>query len=247
MLICWRAGVSLPNAIQRQRHLRFDFFPDEKGNSPVSKLREAKAFLGEFRRTFNTTGAVLPSGRFLAKAITRFVRDANRPGKFLEAGPGTGAFTGKLISLLQPGDELVLVEINDRFVEILQKRLDTEADWKAKKSQVRLIHGSVEGLDPNERFRGIVCGLPFNNFEPTLVDRIFRSLVDRLEPNGTFSFFEYWAIRGIKAPLVGSAERERLNKVGATIYSYLEQYLECKDRVPLNVPPALVHHLRKPA
>ena len=42
-----------------------------------------------------------------------------RPARFLEAGPGTGAFTDPLIRLLAPGDGLVVVELNEQFAALI--------------------------------------------------------------------------------------------------------------------------------
>ena len=42
------------------------------------------------------TGAVMPSGRPLARAMAKFV-DPNAPGQVIELGPGTGAVTAALV------------------------------------------------------------------------------------------------------------------------------------------------------
>lgn len=214
---------------------------------PTSLLENWNTFFGEFRRNFETTGSVIPSSRFLARTIVQHPRAAQRPARFLEAGPGTGPFTDVFIDLLQPGDRLLLVELNDRFVDILQRRLESDPAWSAKRSQVEILHGSAEDLPESFRFHAIVCGLPFANFDPQLVDRLFQIFLDRLEPEGTFSFFEYMWLRSLKSAFVGSSERQRLASVGRTIGRFFEQYRVGYDRVLLNFPPAMVHHLRKPA
>lgn len=206
-----------------------------------------RTFFGEFRRNFETTGSVLPSSRFLARAIVRHAHQSARPARILEAGPGTGPFTDQLIRQLEPEDRLVLVELNDRFVEILHRRLENDPVWQTKRSQVEVFHGPAEDLPESCSFHAIVCGLPFNNFHPELVDQLFRQFIDRLEPEGTFSFFEYLWIRSVKSVVAGAEERRRLAAVGKAMGSYLEQYRIGCDRVVLNVPPAVVHHLKKPA
>ena len=207
-------------------------------------IKHTISFCREFRRTFRTTGAVLPSSRFLAQAITARAAATHRPTRLLEAGPGTGAFTDLLMKMLQPGDSLVLAELNDRFVEILDRRLGSEADWQAKREQVRLFHGSVSDLDTDLPFDAIVCGLPFNNFEPQVVEELLGQLLGRLAPGGTFSFFEYLAIRRLKSPFVRSKERARLAKVAQVVQTFIDQYQTGFRRVLLNVPPAIVHHLQ---
>ncbi len=64
-------------------------------------LTDHRVFWREFRRNFHTTGAVLPSGRALARALTRYVAaGAAGPRRILEVGPGTGAVTTVLVDRL---------------------------------------------------------------------------------------------------------------------------------------------------
>lgn len=203
-------------------------------------------FWRAFRTRFDTTGALLPSSRFLARAIVGPSRSAPRPARILEAGPGTGAFTDPLIASLQPGDSLVLVEINERFVEFLEQRLATDPLWKSKRDAVRIHHGPAQDLPHDSRYHAVVCGIPFNNFEPAVVEGVLGGLLGRIEPGGSLSFFEYLGIRKAKSPWVGAAERRRLSGVAQAIRAVLDQHRVGSDVVWLNVPPAVVHHLRVP-
>jgi len=67
------------------------------------------------------TGAVMPSGKFLAKAMAKEV-DPREPGLVVEIGPGTGPVTEALIARGVTPDRLVLVEFNPDFVDLLRKR-----------------------------------------------------------------------------------------------------------------------------
>ena len=88
---------------------------------------EIRLFFQEFRRNFHTTGAILPSGRRLARALGRFVAEPNgQPRRILEVGPGTAAVTQRLVSVLGPHDRLDLVELNASFVECLRRRFESE-------------------------------------------------------------------------------------------------------------------------
>ena len=57
---------------------------------------EHLAFFRQFRETFETTGAVAPSSRFLAKALTEPLSQRKGPVRVLEVGPGT-AFTAEVL------------------------------------------------------------------------------------------------------------------------------------------------------
>lgn len=210
----------------------------------MGSLRDVAVFLGEYRRAFHTTGALLPSSRHLARAINEKWATQSGCRHILEAGPGTGAFTSRIIQLLRPDDTLVLVELNERFVEVLRRRLETESAWAAKRDQITIRHCSLEHINGDQRFHAIVCGLPFNNFAPDVVDRLFQHILGLLDRGGTFSFFEYVGIRRLKAALVSATERRRLAAVGSTLERYLREYEIGRRRVYRNVPPAVVHHLR---
>src|SRR3712207_2100544 len=60
-------------------------------------VRDHLEFLRQFRRQFETTGAVAPSSRFLAAAMTGPLSRRTKPARILEVGPGTGAVTRKIV------------------------------------------------------------------------------------------------------------------------------------------------------
>ena len=67
------------------------------------------------------TGAVTPSGRFLARAMARYV-DLDIPGPVIELGPGTGPVTEALVEHGVDPARLVLVEFNPVFCRLLRSR-----------------------------------------------------------------------------------------------------------------------------
>ncbi len=95
----------------------------------ASKWADYRVFLGEFRRNFHSTGAILPSGRSLGRALSRFVRDgdevqnATQNGsstgrKILEVGPGTGSFADSLLDFLKNYNLEMYRNCEYTFVEI---------------------------------------------------------------------------------------------------------------------------------
>jgi phosphatidylethanolamine/phosphatidyl-N-methylethanolamine N-methyltransferase len=206
-----------------------------------------RVFLREFRRTFESTGAVMPSGSALSKALARYVRDGeNRAAgrRILEVGPGTGAVTGHIVRALRPGDRLDLVERNDEFVARLRDRLASDPSLVPNAERIVLHHAGVEELPEDPPYDVIVSGLPLNNFPVSLVEQLLDKLGRLLGPGGTLSFFEYVAIRRVKAALSSRAERERLRGIGRRMSEFLAAHEIRRDRVLTNVPPAWVHHVR---
>ena len=96
----------------------------DPGRRPVRKKRVANdetRFLKSWIERPLLTGAVVPSGKFLAKAMAAQV-DPREPGPIVEIGPGTGPVTEALIARGIPQERLVLVEFNPDFIGLLRKR-----------------------------------------------------------------------------------------------------------------------------
>jgi phospholipid N-methyltransferase len=202
------------------------------------------AFWREFRRRFHTTGAVLPSSRYLARALAVPLIESRPPVHVLEVGPGTGAVTRILVRHLRPNDHLDAVEINAEFVAVLQRRLREEAELSRHAAQVRIVHSALEDLPGESAYDVIVSGLPLNNFSTEQIRRIFAAFQRLLRPDGTLSYFEYLLVRQLKTPFVGREERRRLGEIGRLLDGYLKAYEVRQEHVLLNVPPAVVHYLR---
>jgi phospholipid N-methyltransferase len=207
-------------------------------------LEEQQIFWREFRQNFKTTGAIMPSGGRLAKALSRFVGESGPPRRILEVGPGTGAVTKQIVARLRPDDRLDLVELNDSFVAQLHRRFESEAAFRQVAPQTQILHQSVETLPADQPYDLIISGLPLNNFEVPLVERILAALDRLLLPHGKLSFFEYVAIRKAKSWVSGGAERQRLNGISRQLGSLLKQREIYRDLVLLNAPPAWVHHVQ---
>src|SRR5271166_5309832 len=99
---------------------------------------ECGGFLREFRRHFLTTGAILPSSRFLARALVKPLRLPRTASRILEVGPGTGSVTREIARRLLPGDRLDAVEINGHFVELLESSLQKDTVFHDCRDQVQI-------------------------------------------------------------------------------------------------------------
>jgi phosphatidylethanolamine/phosphatidyl-N-methylethanolamine N-methyltransferase len=204
-----------------------------------------RLFIREFFRNYHTTGAILPSGRQLSRALTRYVAEKHSAGRrILEVGPGTGAVTKHLIAAMEPGDCVDLVELNESFVERLEHQFRNHPDFQPAAERSRIINSPVQDLPSEKTYDLIVSGLPLNNFSAELVESILQKLVQLLKSGGTLSFFEYIAIRRARSLVSGKAERERLRGIGRAMHAVLAKHEIRREAVLLNVPPAWVHHVR---
>jgi len=208
-------------------------------------MKDRLKFLTISRKSFGKTGAVLPSSRFLARKITSQVDSRNGdPLRILEVGAGTGAFTRPLVQKLGPRDRLDICEINPVFAAILERRYTHPTGRADGWPQVRVIRDCVLRWEPEAKYDFIISGLPLNNFEPDFVSSVFERYFEFLKPGGSLSYFEYLLIRDVAAPFAGREFRQRVRSVGSVVRDYIDRCQFQRDTVMLNVPPAVVRHLR---
>jgi len=108
---------------------------------------------------------------------TRWIVDRARPylrGRVLDAGAGTGTFTE---AVADAADEVVALEPEHRFVDVLQKRFAADA-------RVHVVHGGAETLGSDlGDFDAIVC---LNVLEHIRDDRrALAAMHERLNKDGT--------------------------------------------------------------
>jgi phosphatidylethanolamine/phosphatidyl-N-methylethanolamine N-methyltransferase len=209
----------------------------------MSFWNECGSFWRESRRHFRATGALLPSSRFLARALASPLLGQRLPLRILEVGPGTGSVTREILRRLQPGDRLDCVELNEHFVERLELCLKHDPRFNPYQDQVHVIHCPVEALPGEALYDHIISGVPLNNFSVGMVREIFKAYSRLLKPGGVLSYFEYVLIRQLKTPFAGRSERRRLYRVGRLVGQYIQAYQVRRQQVLMNVPPAIVRHL----
>jgi phosphatidylethanolamine/phosphatidyl-N-methylethanolamine N-methyltransferase len=207
-------------------------------------LAECQRFYRQFRDQYHTTGAILPSSRSLARAMTRPMRQTREPRRILEVGAGTGAITAEIVRQLKRGDQFDIVEINADFVAYLGQRFADEPDFRRRRKQSRIIHGPLQEVPGEGIYDFVISGLPLNNFSLALVEDIYRSYERLLKPSGTLTCFEYVWIRAMKMPFVGAAEQARLVQLTHFLEAKIRRYQIGQEIAFLNVPPAVARHLR---
>lgn len=213
----------------------------------LSALKNQAAFFRQFRKRFETTGAIAPSSRFLARSMTSFLaaRNPSTPVRVLEIGPGTGPVTESIVKQLRPGDVFDLVELNEEFVGILRARFENESEWQRVRSQSTIHQLPVQEFVSDEPYDFVISGLPLNNFPAELVTSITETYFRLLKPGGVLSYFEYMYVRPVRRTVTRGAERIRISSIDETLKEHCERCRIRRDNVWFNVPPAWVQHLRK--
>jgi phospholipid N-methyltransferase len=147
------------------------------------------SFLEEFLRNPTKVGSLVPSSRELTDKVVQPI-DFTRARCIVEYGPGTGVFTDILLARRQPGTTVVVIEVSQRFCQLLEARYAGQAN-------VHIIHGSADKAGEYLQQRGlappdyVVSGLPFSSLPPRLSWRILAHTRQLLAPAGRLILFQY--------------------------------------------------------
>ncbi|MDX2544614.1 class I SAM-dependent methyltransferase [Streptomyces sp. WI04-05B] len=218
-----------------------------RDHAVTQRNAEGWMFLIEAARDLRTTGAIAPSGKALARALTDPVlAQAPHPLAVLEVGAGTGPVTRALIPRLSRGSRLDIVEANPRFAAGLRRLVTAHPALTATSAQVNVHQIYVEQLDTDQRYDVIVSGLPLTNFTPAQVERIMARYLELLHPGGTLTYFAYLGTRRARALTASRAEARRHAAVDEIMAAYQRTYATGRWTVWANIPPAYVWHLRRP-
>jgi phosphatidylethanolamine/phosphatidyl-N-methylethanolamine N-methyltransferase len=166
-------------------------------------------------------GAVMPSGRILARTMAQYV-DIDSKGPVVELGPGTGAITSALIEHGIDQKRLVLVEYNPGFCALLRDRYP----------HAKIVQGDAYTLRESLRnvlsapASAVVSGLPLVT-KPMLTRlKLIRDAFVALAPGAPFVQFTYSVAPPIPKSLPGVST-------------------EASERIWMNLPPARVWVYRK--
>jgi phosphatidylethanolamine/phosphatidyl-N-methylethanolamine N-methyltransferase len=166
-------------------------------------------------------GAVMPSGRLLARTMAQYV-DIDCEGPVVELGPGTGAITNALIEHGVDQKRLVLVEYNPGFCALLRDRYP----------HAKVVQGDAYTLRDSLRnvlsapASAVVSGLPLVT-KPMLTRlKLIREAFAALAPGAPFVQFTYSVAPPIPKSLPGVST-------------------EASERIWMNLPPARVWVYRK--
>jgi phosphatidylethanolamine/phosphatidyl-N-methylethanolamine N-methyltransferase len=166
-------------------------------------------------------GAVMPSGRVLARTMAQYV-DIESSGPVVELGPGTGAITNALIEHGVDQKRLVLVEYNPGFCALLRDRYP----------QAKVVQGDAYTLRDSlwnvlsVPASAVVSGLPLVT-KPMLTRlKLIRDAFLALAPGAPFVQFTYSVAPPIPKSLPGVST-------------------EASERIWMNLPPARVWVYRR--
>lgn len=205
----------------------------ETSQSVNSFIEEKKLFLSKFLQDHKTIGAIAPSSRYLAKAMTKHLKKYKKPIHILEVGAGTGIVTEYIKKYMPEGSTLHVVEIDKGFYKMLEERFRTNGN-------VKIYCCSITDLELHDKVDCIISGLPFHSFSPGFVQQILDKYSrDFIKPNGVITFFEYAFLPTLKKMVVRKDSDYRA--VLDTLEAFRNEKPNKKEEmVMLNIPPARV-------
>lgn len=152
-------------------------------------MNDFLTFFNQTIKNFRDTGSVAPSSKFLARKMVKSI-DKSDGMVVVELGPGTGAFTSMLLSIL-PGDaRLISVEINKDLVDKIASKFDDK--------RLRLVHGDAQDLRNILDELGLGCadyivsGIPLGNLPKHIRRGIYSAIYSCLKPEGIYTQFQYF-------------------------------------------------------
>lgn len=133
-------------------------------------------------------GSVVPSSRFLVKHLMAQI-DWDRVRVLVEFGPGVGTITREVLKRMRPDAVLLVIELNEEFVEYLNSTI--------RDPRLRVVHGSAthvrrvlaeHGL---ARADTIISSIPYSLLPETLRRQIVAESRHALKAQGSLLVFQY--------------------------------------------------------
>ena len=162
-------------------------------SSPARKSRilatsPIKLFARNFFKYPLMLGSIIPSSRFLVNDILSDI-DWKTARVLVEFGPGVGNITREVLKRMRPDAILVVIELNEEFVNYLGVTI--------RDPRLRIVHGSaadVRRILARERVAPVDCiisGLPYTWLPEEVRKEIITEARQALKEEGTLVAFHF--------------------------------------------------------
>ena len=186
-------------------------------------MSDLAAFLRAWAKDPLSIAAVAPSSPALAKLITAEITPDMAP--VIELGPGTGVFTKALLAKGLKQSDLILIEYEADFANLLATRYPQAKVLRGDAARM----GKHRDLFDHSLAGATISGLPILNMNARQQMMIMRGCFDLMRPGGRFFQFTYSPISPIRRPVL-----ERLGLKARRLSSTLR-----------NLPPAAVYEISR--
>jgi phospholipid N-methyltransferase len=162
--------------------------PSQAAKMSAAPTSAVALFARNFFKYPSMLGSVVPSSRFLVKDLMGQI-DWDRARVVVEFGPGVGTITREVLKRMRPDAVLLVIELNEDFVEYLGGTI--------RDPRLRVVHGSAAhvrrilseyGLAPADY---IISSLPYSLLPETLRQEIVAESRHALKAKGSLLVFQY--------------------------------------------------------
>jgi len=162
--------------------------PSEAVKKSAVRTSAVALFARNFFKYPAMLGSVVPSSPFLVKRLMAQI-DWQRARVLVEFGPGVGTITREVLKRMRPDAVLLVIELNQEFVEYLNSTI--------RDPRLRVVHGSAtqvrrvlaeHGL---ARADTIISSIPYSLLPETLRRHIVAESRHALKAQGSLLVFQY--------------------------------------------------------
>lgn len=146
------------------------------------------AFVQEALADFHATASIIPSSRYLARAMVKPL-PLEEAEVVVEFGPGTGVMTRQLLEMVPTDVRVLAFEINPRFVNYLRTEIDDP--------RLEVVAAGAENAGAELRRRGyrridaVLSSLGFGMMDESTCHEILRGLMPFIDEQSVFTQFQY--------------------------------------------------------
>jgi len=180
-------GISYDEGCTRTHAVR-----GQTGMSAPSITKSVPWSVALFARNFlkhpSMLGSVVPSSPFLVKDLMAQIA-WDRASILVEFGPGVGTITREVLKRMRPDAVLVVIELNEDFVQYLRASIPDP--------RLRIVHGSAvhvrrtlaeQGVGPADY---IISSLPYSLLSEPVRQEIVAESRHALKAQGSLLVFQY--------------------------------------------------------
>jgi len=154
---------------------------------------EKLSFILQYITKPRTTGAVLPSSKYLAAKMVEDIDFVNA-NCIVEYGAGTGIFTRQLLKKRRPATILLIFEKNENFCQLLHQQFGNQPNLHIINDSAEKI-GDYLAKHNQSHADCIISGLPFASIPHEISVRILSQTKKHLKKEGKFITFQYTLLK----------------------------------------------------
>ena len=142
-----------------------------------AKFNDSFAFTKKFLAKYRQMGAVVPSSKYLAKAMAAALPPMPAGQYIIELGAGTGVFTRQLLAD-RPSNPTIAVELDHDLAETLRVNCPNANVVEGDASKLADILAALNIR--HDQVGGVLSAIPFISLPNQIGDSIFSAIADVL-------------------------------------------------------------------